>query len=108
MTEWRRLGMDRRIARRDFLNGGNNYQMSQVFRYHDTFPRPEGFPVWPEVLPEPVHEHDDRTDLTVGQPGVVVDAALRSVEPGHGSLLTSGGASYHRHGRGWSTPLMHD
>ncbi|MDQ1496883.1 MAG: hypothetical protein QOI86_223, partial [Actinomycetota bacterium] len=24
---------------------------SQVFRYHDTFPRPEGFPVWPDVKP---------------------------------------------------------
>ncbi|MEU1037267.1 LLM class flavin-dependent oxidoreductase [Streptomyces sp. NPDC005551] len=32
--------------------GGLHYLQSLVFRYHDTFPRPEGFPVWPETLPE--------------------------------------------------------
>jgi hypothetical protein len=26
--------------------------MSQVFRYHDTLPRPPGFPVWPELMPD--------------------------------------------------------
>ena len=42
---------DRDQARRDALAGGINYHISQVFRYHDTFPRPEGIPAWPEVLP---------------------------------------------------------
>ena len=37
---------------RDALAGKINYHISQVFRYHDTFPRPEGIPVWPEVIPE--------------------------------------------------------
>jgi alkanesulfonate monooxygenase SsuD/methylene tetrahydromethanopterin reductase-like flavin-dependent oxidoreductase (luciferase family) len=46
------IAEDRNQARHDFLTGGNNYQMSQVFRYHDTFPRPEGFPEWPAVMPE--------------------------------------------------------
>ncbi|MCW0214624.1 MAG: LLM class flavin-dependent oxidoreductase [Pseudonocardia sp.] len=46
------IAEDRDQARRDFLAGGNNYQMSQVFRYHDTFPRPEGFPEWPAVMPD--------------------------------------------------------
>ena len=46
------IAEDRGEARRDFLAGGNNYQMSQVFRYHDTFPRPEGFPQWPAVMPD--------------------------------------------------------
>lgn len=50
------IAEDRDQARRDFLAGGNNYQMSQVFRYHDTFPRPEGFPVWPEVFPDLTEE----------------------------------------------------
>ncbi|MBW0114677.1 LLM class flavin-dependent oxidoreductase [Pseudonocardia abyssalis] len=50
------IAEDRDQARRDFLQGGNNYQMSQVFRYHDTFPRPEGFPVWPEVMPDLTEE----------------------------------------------------
>jgi alkanesulfonate monooxygenase SsuD/methylene tetrahydromethanopterin reductase-like flavin-dependent oxidoreductase (luciferase family) len=43
---------DRAAARRDALAGKINYHISQVFRYHDTFPRPEGIPVWPEVIPE--------------------------------------------------------
>jgi alkanesulfonate monooxygenase SsuD/methylene tetrahydromethanopterin reductase-like flavin-dependent oxidoreductase (luciferase family) len=34
------------------VSGGLNYLQSLVFRYHDTFPRPEGIPEWPEVLPE--------------------------------------------------------
>ena len=46
------LAEDRDEARRAALAGGVNYHISQVFRYHDTFPRPEGFPVWPEVMPE--------------------------------------------------------
>jgi len=37
-----------------------SYQNSLVFRYLDTFPRPEGFPVWPEVLPEPTVEEIDQ------------------------------------------------
>jgi alkanesulfonate monooxygenase SsuD/methylene tetrahydromethanopterin reductase-like flavin-dependent oxidoreductase (luciferase family) len=51
------IAEDRETARRDFLApGGNNYQMSQVFRYHDTFPRPEGFPEWPAVMPDLTEE----------------------------------------------------
>ena len=32
---------------------------SLVFRYHDTFPRPDWVPAWPEVLPEPTVEEVD-------------------------------------------------
>jgi alkanesulfonate monooxygenase SsuD/methylene tetrahydromethanopterin reductase-like flavin-dependent oxidoreductase (luciferase family) len=32
------------------------YQNSLLFRYLDTFPRPEGVPEWPELLPEPTPE----------------------------------------------------
>jgi alkanesulfonate monooxygenase SsuD/methylene tetrahydromethanopterin reductase-like flavin-dependent oxidoreductase (luciferase family) len=74
---------DRETARRDFLNGGNHYQMSQVFRYHDTFPRPEGFPAWPDVLPELTEEAlDGFLDLgaaVVGDPDDVT-AQLRRWE----------------------------
>ncbi|MFH8260303.1 LLM class flavin-dependent oxidoreductase [Streptomyces roseolus] len=34
------------------VGGGLNYLQSLLFRYHDTFPRPEGVPEWPELLPE--------------------------------------------------------
>ncbi len=31
----------------------SGYQNSLVFRYLDTFPKPEGAPVWPDLIPEP-------------------------------------------------------
>ena len=31
----------------------NEYFSSLVYRYHDTFPHPEGVPYWPETLPAP-------------------------------------------------------
>ncbi|WP_327355420.1 LLM class flavin-dependent oxidoreductase [Streptomyces sp. NBC_01304] len=34
------------------INAGLNRLQSLVFYYHDTFPKPEGLPVWPEMLPE--------------------------------------------------------
>jgi alkanesulfonate monooxygenase SsuD/methylene tetrahydromethanopterin reductase-like flavin-dependent oxidoreductase (luciferase family) len=43
---------DRDQARRDALDGAISYHLSQVFRYHDTFPRPDGIPAWPEVIPD--------------------------------------------------------
>ncbi|WP_058046745.1 LLM class flavin-dependent oxidoreductase [Streptomyces roseifaciens] len=36
--------------------GGLHYLQSLLFRYHDTFPRPEGIPQWPELLPEYTEE----------------------------------------------------
>ncbi|GHF58080.1 luciferase [Streptomyces mashuensis] len=36
--------------------GGLHYLQSLLFRYHDTFPRPEGIPRWPELLPEYTEE----------------------------------------------------
>ena len=32
---------------------GISYLDSLIFRYHDTFPKPDGWPDWPEVVPEP-------------------------------------------------------
>ena len=32
---------------------GISYLDSLIYRYHDTFGRPEGWPYWPEVVPEP-------------------------------------------------------
>ncbi|MGG8409900.1 LLM class flavin-dependent oxidoreductase, partial [Streptomyces sp. 12297] len=34
------------------VNANMNRFQSLVFRYHDTFPRPEAIPQWPETLPE--------------------------------------------------------
>ena len=34
----------------------SGYHDSLVFRYLDTFPRPDGIPVWPDLIPEPTEE----------------------------------------------------
>jgi alkanesulfonate monooxygenase SsuD/methylene tetrahydromethanopterin reductase-like flavin-dependent oxidoreductase (luciferase family) len=48
------------------------YQNSLVFRYLDTFPRPPGIPVWPELIPEPTAESLEegikKGILTIGTP----------------------------------------
>ncbi|MFI7242757.1 LLM class flavin-dependent oxidoreductase [Streptomyces qinglanensis] len=43
-------------ARRIAVEGGLNYLQSLLFRYHDTFPRPQGIPQWPELIPEYTEE----------------------------------------------------
>jgi alkanesulfonate monooxygenase SsuD/methylene tetrahydromethanopterin reductase-like flavin-dependent oxidoreductase (luciferase family) len=63
------IAEDRETARRDFLSGGNNYQMTQVFRYHDTFPRPEGIPAWPDLVP-PLN--DEMLDAFLGLGAAIV------------------------------------
>jgi alkanesulfonate monooxygenase SsuD/methylene tetrahydromethanopterin reductase-like flavin-dependent oxidoreductase (luciferase family) len=35
---------------------GASYLGSNVYRYHDTFPHPEGVPVWPDLIPDPTPE----------------------------------------------------
>ena len=50
---------DRQRAREAAAAKGNTYLGSLVYRYHDTFPRPEGIPQWPELLPETTLESID-------------------------------------------------
>jgi alkanesulfonate monooxygenase SsuD/methylene tetrahydromethanopterin reductase-like flavin-dependent oxidoreductase (luciferase family) len=38
-------------ARQAFLESESNYHLSLVFRYLDTFPKPPGLPVWPDLMP---------------------------------------------------------
>src|SRR5207237_2884818 len=40
-------------ARDIACNMASGYQNSLVFRYLDTFPKPPGLPVWPDLIPEP-------------------------------------------------------
>ena len=53
------------------------YLQSNVFRYHDTFPRPEWVPAWPQTIPMPSAEE---LWQGIGQPGSVMgdpDQALK-------------------------------
>jgi len=52
---------DGQRAREIACNMTSGYHTSLVFRYLDTFPRPPGVPVWPELIPEPTPEGLDRS-----------------------------------------------
>jgi alkanesulfonate monooxygenase SsuD/methylene tetrahydromethanopterin reductase-like flavin-dependent oxidoreductase (luciferase family) len=39
-------------AHQSALNSKMTYLQSNVFRYHDTFPHPEGVPFWPDLIPD--------------------------------------------------------
>jgi alkanesulfonate monooxygenase SsuD/methylene tetrahydromethanopterin reductase-like flavin-dependent oxidoreductase (luciferase family) len=43
---------DGKEARRTAVEGRLSYLQSNVFRYHDTFPHPEGVPFWPDLIPD--------------------------------------------------------
>ena len=43
---------DPKAARQSMLDAKLNLLQSHVFRYHDTFPHPEGVPYWPELIPD--------------------------------------------------------
>ena len=60
---------DREAALRSMVNGKMTYLQSNVFRYHDTFPRPEGVPPWPGLIPEPSEE---ALRASFGAPGAVL------------------------------------
>ena len=43
---------DSKTAKAAALNSNMTYLQSNVFRYHDTFPHPEGVPYWPDLIPD--------------------------------------------------------
>ncbi|MGZ4736110.1 MAG: LLM class flavin-dependent oxidoreductase [Acidimicrobiia bacterium] len=59
---------------------GMSYYHSQVLRWLDTFPRPAGVPIWPELIPEPTPEDVER----LAQTGAIIagdpDDCARGVE----------------------------
>jgi alkanesulfonate monooxygenase SsuD/methylene tetrahydromethanopterin reductase-like flavin-dependent oxidoreductase (luciferase family) len=47
---------DSHKAKESYINSKPNYLLSNVYRYHDTFPAPDWMPKWPQTLPEPTME----------------------------------------------------
>jgi alkanesulfonate monooxygenase SsuD/methylene tetrahydromethanopterin reductase-like flavin-dependent oxidoreductase (luciferase family) len=68
---------DGRRAREACAAMGMARLQSLVFRYHDTFPRPDWVPAWPAVLPEPTLEEVEwrlqNGYLTCGDPDEVLE-----------------------------------
>ncbi len=70
---------------------GQSYLTSLVFRYHDTFPRPEGIPRWPDLIPEPAPEDVDerikRGFMLCGDPEEVAEQVAHYGEVGCDQLV---------------------
>ena len=60
---------DTEAAVRSMVAADPTYLQSNVFRYHDTFPRPEHVPAWPERLPKLT---PDMVRAALGSPGIMV------------------------------------
>ena len=78
-------------AREVATNMGISYLQTQVFYYHDTMPKVDGFPVWPAHLPEPsLEDIEFRINegfLLCGDPDEVVEQVARYEEIGCDQLV---------------------
>jgi len=82
---------DGKRAREIARTMGNNYLQSLVFYYHDTFPKPDGVPVWPDVGPAPTAAEIERRIeggyLLCGNPDEVLEQVKRYTEIGADQLV---------------------
>ncbi len=82
---------DTAAAKKSILNGRTTYLQSQVFRYHDTFPRPDWVPPWPQLIPEMDEETLDMSiasgAMVVGDPDQALDACRRWADAGADQLV---------------------
>ncbi len=69
----------------------SRYHTSQLFRYLDTFPRPEGIPAWPTVLPEPtldeIEASVERGLMAIGSPEEVERCVAKYESTGADQLV---------------------
>lgn len=84
-------------AIRDYIAGRPMYLVSNVFRYHDTFPHPEGTPVWPDTIPD-LDEAGVRATMEaggalVGTPDQVLEACQKWADAGVDQLAFGIGPS---------------
>ena len=73
---------DPKDAREALIAAQPGYMLSLLHRYHDTIPRPEDGPVWPDLFPEPTMSDVERmiqSGAAIGSPDEVI-AALRAYE----------------------------
>ena len=77
---------DRQEAHRTYVDANPNYLVSNVFRYHDTFPHPEAIPYWPDTLPEATYEEipylADAGTIIIGDPDDALAQCQRWADAG--------------------------
>jgi alkanesulfonate monooxygenase SsuD/methylene tetrahydromethanopterin reductase-like flavin-dependent oxidoreductase (luciferase family) len=80
-------------ARRIVAANRSSYHTGLVFRYLDSFPRPDGFPVWPDLPPDPTVEQMEVAaaagNLCVGDPDDLSRTIQRFVDIGADQLTFS-------------------
>jgi alkanesulfonate monooxygenase SsuD/methylene tetrahydromethanopterin reductase-like flavin-dependent oxidoreductase (luciferase family) len=81
---------DGQKARDVACNMTSGYQNSLVFHYLDTFPKPPGLPVWPDLIPEPTPEGLEKSiragHACIGTPDEVEKAVQGYVDTGADQL----------------------
>jgi alkanesulfonate monooxygenase SsuD/methylene tetrahydromethanopterin reductase-like flavin-dependent oxidoreductase (luciferase family) len=78
------------VAFQNALDSEMTYLQSNVFRYHDTFPHPEGVPYWPELIPPNTPEalqYQIEGGLIVGDPDEAVAQCRRWESAGADQLV---------------------
>ena len=80
-------------ARRLFAANKSNYHTGLVFKYLDSFPRPPGMPVWPELPPEPTEAEllagTNAAASCVGDPDEIARTIQRFIDVGADQLTFS-------------------
>jgi alkanesulfonate monooxygenase SsuD/methylene tetrahydromethanopterin reductase-like flavin-dependent oxidoreductase (luciferase family) len=78
-------------ARQVAADMGSGLQVSLVYRYHTTFPKPPGIPEWPNVLPDPtIEEVEQRIKagyLLCGTPDEVLEQIKKYDEVGADQIV---------------------
>jgi alkanesulfonate monooxygenase SsuD/methylene tetrahydromethanopterin reductase-like flavin-dependent oxidoreductase (luciferase family) len=81
---------DSGVAFQNALDSEMTYLQSNVFRYHDTFPHPEGVPYWPELIPPNTPEalqYQIDGGLIVGDPDEAIMQCRRWESAGADQLV---------------------
>jgi alkanesulfonate monooxygenase SsuD/methylene tetrahydromethanopterin reductase-like flavin-dependent oxidoreductase (luciferase family) len=76
----------------------NNYLVSNVFRYHDTFPHPPEVPAWPELIPDATPDqipYAREQGGIVGDPDHALEQCRRWQEAGADQLVFGVGSAEH-------------
>ncbi|HET6812258.1 MAG TPA: LLM class flavin-dependent oxidoreductase [Acidimicrobiales bacterium] len=89
---------DRETAFQNAVNSAMPYLQSNVYRYHDTFPRPDWVPPWPAVLPDFSREQVEdmaSVGLICGTPDEALEQCRRWEAAGADQLVFGAGMQEH-------------
>jgi alkanesulfonate monooxygenase SsuD/methylene tetrahydromethanopterin reductase-like flavin-dependent oxidoreductase (luciferase family) len=81
---------DKEKAYQAALNSAMSYLQSNVFRYHDTFPRPDWVPPWPELIPSPGRDELEMmadVGLVIGTPDDALETSRKWEAAGADQLV---------------------